>query len=122
MHKEHHVPHESKCVAQHQGLQLAVVRASPMRPRQERPADLYLAPDSVVTMKPRRPNDVLGAPVQREQSAPGGQVLGKEVAKHVLSMPIRIRMLRPDQWVSGYGIKIRKVGFTERSQFDKVAE
>jgi hypothetical protein len=37
-------------------------------------------------------------------------------------MPIRIRMLLPDQWVSGYGIEIRKVRFTERSQFDKVAE
>jgi hypothetical protein len=37
-------------------------------------------------------------------------------------MAIRIRMLLPDQWVGGYGMEIREVRFTERSQFDKVAE
>ncbi|MDX6453679.1 MAG: hypothetical protein QOH16_3728 [Gaiellaceae bacterium] len=73
-------------------------------------------------MKPRRPNDGLGAPVQREQGTPGGQMGGKELAKHVLLMPVWIRMLLPDQRVSSYGSEIRKVRFTERSQFDKVAE
>jgi hypothetical protein len=62
-------------------------------------------------MKPRCPNDALGAPVQHEKGAPGGQVFGEELAKRVLLMPIRIRVLLPDQWVGGYGIEIREVRF-----------
>src|SRR5207249_8911112 len=93
--------------------------APPVRSRQEGPADFDLASDALVAVKPRRSDHGAGTPVEREEGAAGGQMVGEEVAEHGLPIAIRSWMLLPDQRVGGHGVQSLEVSFAERPQLDE---
>ena len=74
--------HEPEGVLEHEPFHLAVEGTAPMRPRQERPADLHFAPASVIAMKTRSANDAAIAAVNRDERASGSEVPVKNLRKN----------------------------------------
>jgi len=48
-------------------------------------------------------------------------VIREEGAKHVLPIPVRLRMLLPDQRIGGDRRELGVVGFTQRPHLDELA-
>src|SRR4051812_2288079 len=81
--EEHDGIDEAEGVTKHQVLQLPVVDATPVRSRQERPADLDLAPLFVIAEVARRSDDAAGGATDHREGAAGIHRALKETAEDV---------------------------------------
>jgi len=118
--KDHGV-HESEGMLHHEPLDLSVVPAAPVGPRQERPPDLDLALFLAVPMKAGRPNPSPCLSINGNQGTTGGQGLAKELPETGFFMAILDGMLFPNERIGRDGIEVIKVIGANRPEFDKLA-
>src|SRR4029077_14787008 len=96
---EHYPLHSLERMLEHQALHLAVVCATPASTSEEAPPDLKDALLSIEIMIARGADDLATRPLNGQERAARIQCLGEELAKHVLFITIRVRVLRPDKWI-----------------------
>src|ERR1700746_3826429 len=96
---EHHPLHALERMLEHQALHFAVVCATPASTRQEAPPNFKDASLSIEIMIARGADDLATRPLNGQEGAARIQCLGEELAKHVLFITIRVRVLRPNEWI-----------------------
>src|SRR5262245_15940456 len=102
---ENDAVHEPERMVEHEPLHLAVVPATPVRPRQERPADFDLAARLVVVGVARRPDDSSVAPVDCDQRPSRFECASEELPEDEFLVALVVRMLLPDQRIRSDGIQ-----------------
>jgi hypothetical protein len=110
---------ELEGMLKHEPLHLAVVSATPMRPREKRPTDLHFAPAFVEGVEPRRTDDAARGSVDGNQSAPRVHRLLKETAEPLGLAAVFHRVLLPDERIRGHSKERVEIVRSKRSQFDE---
>src|SRR5262249_27518822 len=95
------------------------VPAAPVRPRQERPADLDLASRLVVLGVPRRSDDLSVAAIDGGQRPSGFEGAAEEIPEYGLLVALVVRMLLPDQWIRSHGEQFFPVFRTQWPQLEQ---
>src|SRR5262249_52884091 len=111
-----HALDEPERMLEHESLHLAVVAAAPVRPGQERPAALDLAPLRVVAMEPRRSDDPAVSRVARDQGTAGLERLAKEGPKVLLLVAILDGVLLPNERVRSHREEIIEILGSKRPE------
>src|SRR5262249_24101332 len=108
-------------MAEHQPLHFSVVGAAPVRPGQERPADLDLTLLVVVAVESRGPDNADVLAVDGDQRATGFEGFAKEGREILLSVSIFAGMLFPNERVGSHRVEVAEILRAERSEFEEVA-
>ena len=113
--------HEPERMQKHEPLHFAIVAAAPVGSSQERPADFYFAPLTIVTVKPRRSDDPAISPVDCDQRTGRFQRFTEKSAELLLLVAVRRRMLLPNVWVRSHREEIVEIRGLERPESEELA-
>ena len=112
--------HEPERVGEHQPLHFPVVGPTPVRPGQERPADLDLAP---CPSYPWNRDEPMTRPsCGRRRRTPPDARASRKRREDVGLVPVAVGMLFPDERVGGDGVEGVEVRRPQGTEFDQLAD